>query len=503
MPKSVSCHGTMSEPEYYFVTNSSSGGGRDEQALSKCRSHAVKRALHQQRLQREQQLDNFRVITAVPPIRKDGSARRRPKKDQRAEGSSQRGSVATAAPPSQTSRSRVVLSPGRPISPNVLDPFGTLAVDSARLQFFLRQEIAQQATEPICSVGDLAFQNFRRIFRCGFEDPALLNAIMLAMALAHSGSVDRECLEYQSKALTFVGRQIHSPERGTREATMGAILLLAGVDARLGNRAQVEVHMRGLHDLLSSCVASATVLSHGIKRAIFWQDLNASIMTGSKRYTDHETFAELFWRRDPLLPSIYTFPPGFSVIRHLMSEGLITTFEDILGLQLLREHADGPEPWDVVAFMHIDNAQAWIESRLWQRTPSERTTLLDCCRLAAYLCTFWLFVEIWGGVTSSVSTHVSTQLAQKLQQASDWPVCLDWEGRHELLAWVLFVGGCFSPNSLLRSEYTALLHGTYSDILQPWFRDWEALLQVLQRFIWSQKVFGSRAQVFWEECRLA
>lgn len=57
---------------------------------------------------------------------------------------------------------------------------------------------ARQSTEPIFSIADdVAFQNFRCVFRCGLEDPALLNAFMLALAFAASGGdMTRECLEY-------------------------------------------------------------------------------------------------------------------------------------------------------------------------------------------------------------------------------------------------------------------------------------------------------------------
>lgn len=91
---------------------------------------------------------------------------------------------------------------------------------------------ARQSTEPVVNIADdIAFQNFRSVFRCGLEDPALLNAIMLTLSFAASGGdMTRECLEYATRAVGFVGVRLSHPERATTDATVGAILLLAGVD---------------------------------------------------------------------------------------------------------------------------------------------------------------------------------------------------------------------------------------------------------------------------------
>lgn len=91
---------------------------------------------------------------------------------------------------------------------------------------------ARQAPEPVFSVAeDLAFQNFRSVFRTGFVDPALLNAVMLSFAFAVTGgSIDRECLEYQGQAISYIRKKISSLGEATSESTIGAILLLTGVE---------------------------------------------------------------------------------------------------------------------------------------------------------------------------------------------------------------------------------------------------------------------------------
>jgi hypothetical protein len=91
---------------------------------------------------------------------------------------------------------------------------------------------ARQAPEPVFSIAEeLAFQNFRAVFRTGLVDPALLNAVMLSLSLAVTGgTVDQECLGYQGKAIHYIRQKMSSLDEATSESNIGAILLLAGVE---------------------------------------------------------------------------------------------------------------------------------------------------------------------------------------------------------------------------------------------------------------------------------
>lgn len=134
---------------------------------------------------------------------------------------------------------------------SALDPFQTLAVDSSRLQALLGNcklllvvwiplskaynkwaVKARQAPEPVFSVvGELAFQNFHAVFRTGLVDPALLNAVMLSFAFAVTGgSINRECLGYQGQTISHIRERMSCLDEATSESTIGAILLLAGVE---------------------------------------------------------------------------------------------------------------------------------------------------------------------------------------------------------------------------------------------------------------------------------
>jgi hypothetical protein len=139
------------------------------------------------------------------------------------------------------------------LAAGALDPFQTLAVDSSRLQTLLGNckllllvaetdldrltinngsDKARKAPEPVFSVAEeLAFQNFRSVFRTGLVEPALLNAVMLSFVFAVTGgSINRECLKYQGQAISHIREKMSSLNEATSESTIGAILLLAGVE---------------------------------------------------------------------------------------------------------------------------------------------------------------------------------------------------------------------------------------------------------------------------------
>ncbi|KAL2698140.1 hypothetical protein AAEP93_010850 [Penicillium crustosum] len=129
----------------------------------------------------------------------------------------------------------------------------------------------QQFTEPVFSVADeLVLQNFRSVLRKGLDDNALLSAVMLTFLFTvTAGMTSRECLEYQNKALSSIRQRMSSPDKAATESTIGAILLLAGIEAQLGMPHQVQLHMGAIQLILDVCQRKRVYLSDDIKRAIF------------------------------------------------------------------------------------------------------------------------------------------------------------------------------------------------------------------------------------------
>ncbi|KAF2491838.1 hypothetical protein BU16DRAFT_129786 [Lophium mytilinum] len=452
--------------QYHFISIKNLNDTNDRKARRIARSHAVTRGLEKKRKLQQQSGHNFFAVSFENNLSRPVSERKR--------------------------RQTLVAAP-LSLSADAPDPFQMLAAESPRLQALHSQHKAQQTAEPVFSLSDeLVLQNFRSVLRTGRDDHALLSAFMLTFAFAvTTSSIDRQYLGYQNEALSSIRQRMSSPDRATSESTLGAILLLAGVEARLGMPRQVQLHMGAIQQLLDVCRRKGVYLSDGIKRAIFWSDLNASVLTGSSRVVDHTTFSALLWHRDKSSPNFYILPPGFQSQSYLLSDEFVEVLKDISALQCIRDSTFfGTE--DVISMARVDNHQASIQSRLVSLP--NRSSISECCHLAAYLCSTMLRCKLWRA--STIPSHLSLQLLCKLQQAN---YDLLWDDRPDLLAWLLHIGGAFAPTGTIRSDYVVLLHSNRSTRLQGLYTSWPELLAILKQFIWSDSAFMSQVKAFWEE----
>ncbi|KAI1111627.1 hypothetical protein F5Y14DRAFT_453860 [Nemania sp. NC0429] len=456
--------------QFQFISIQTPNDARDRATAHLARSHAAKQALQKKRKRQQEMGAHFRVMT---PQDKPGT----PAKTEMAAGP-----VAGTAAVSLHSPSA-----------GALDPFYTLAVDSSRLQTLLGDYKARLAPEPVFTMTEkLAFQNFGSVFQMGLVDPTLVSAIMLSFAFSVAGGqINRECLAYQDQAISHIRERIGSPTEATSESTLGAILLLAGVEARRGMTSHVQLHMGGVRSLLDVCENKGIPLNGAIKRAIFWQDLNSSVLAGSSRIVDHTTFSELRWTRDPSPPDYFRLPPGFRIRSHTLPLEFVEILEDLHALQCIR---DAPllREFDVAASAQINNHAASIQSRLMGLP--DLVPVLSCCRLAAYLCSVTLCCKIWCALV--IPPHVSSQLLRKLQHASNDRV---WDDHPDLLLWLLYVGGAFAPAGAVRAEYAMLLRLNNTTRFGGLYYSWPEVLKAMKRFIWSEKAFMSYFQEFYKE----
>lgn len=309
--------------------------------------------------------------------------------------------------------------------------------------------------------------------------------------------------------------------------------------------------MNAVQQILVVNQSQAVYLTDGIKRAIFWyvlkrqvivqrrkltrifrQDLNSSVMAKSKRIVDHTTFPELQWRRNPLTPSDFVLQAGFQAVSHLFTREFIEVLEDIHALQCIRDSSHVAAS-DAVSMAQIDNHQASIQSRLVNMP--ETSGFVDCCRLGAFLCSAVLRCKLWPASMLSVSvpqtfnayvlslayqialffahtyqmrlTHgcpadfakqpfLSTRLLHQLQKSSSDPM---WDAHSDIVVWLLVVGGAFTSEKSVRSHYIALLRSHYSTRCVRRYQSRKQLLEILRRFIWSEKGFLSQVVSFLKE----
>ncbi|KAI0487346.1 hypothetical protein F4859DRAFT_252095 [Xylaria cf. heliscus] len=258
---------------------------------------------------------------------------------------------------------------------------------------------------------------------------------------------------------------------------------------------QVQLHMGAVRLLLQICQTEGVYLTGGIKRAIFWQDLNSSVLTGSNRIVHHTTFSELQWTRDSLPSSFFRLSPGFQRRSQFFTEEFIEILEDLHALQCVRNSPPFTK-YDVAMMASINNHTAFIQSRLVNLLDLSPVT--SCCRLAAYLCSAMLCCKVWCPLV--IPPHISSQLLRELQQANNDAI---WDDHPDLLLWLLYIGGAFTSAGAVRSGYIALLRSNNAYRFLGLYESWPKSLGTLKQFPWSEKAFMTHFKAFWEETSIS
>lgn len=130
---------------------------------------------------------------------------------------------------------------------------------------------------------------------------------------------------------------------------------------------------------------------------------------------------------------------------------------------------------DSTSIIHMDNYQAWVESRLYSHflAADENNEIVICCILTLYLCPYMLFTEIWAG--HFIPSHISAKLLRVLRQARRDVL---WEDHKDALLWCTVVGGTFAQLGVTRSEYILLLHQSGYYTLPSDWKETESFLGI-------------------------
>lgn len=153
-----------------------------------------------------------------------------------------------------------------------IDPFETLPVNASRLTALLHLQSSQHAGEPVFS---LRSRNdcrvFYKVFDAGLQDAALANALCLTLKFAaNDHALDKECIDYYARSIRQISRKLSDPPQAASVNTLGAVLLLIGIEGRLGNQTAAQAHLHGVEQIMSLCNERGVLLGHSIKRAAFW-----------------------------------------------------------------------------------------------------------------------------------------------------------------------------------------------------------------------------------------
>lgn len=93
-------------------------------------------------------------------------------------------------------------------------------------------------------------------------------------------------------------------------------------------------------------------------------------------------------------------------------------------------------------------------------------------------------------------SHVSQHLLRSLQRSNDDPF---WKDDPELVIWMLHMGGSFSPKGTIRSEFKTLLQNNHASRFSGMHGSSAELIEVMKRFIWSEKAYRAQVEEFWKE----
>lgn len=207
---------------------------------------------------------------------------------------------------------------------------------------------------------------------------------------------------------------------------------------------------------------------------------------------------------------------------HELPEDFVEVLKDIHALQCVQD-ISGYSCQNPVEMLRVDNQQASIGSRLVDLPKLSAFT--EACYLAAYLSACMLCRKVWRHSVMPVSgrsarrpsisrawryhssftqitliitiqSHVSRQLLLKLQESNDDQL---WDDHPDLLAWMLHVGGSFSPRGTIRSGYKTLLRSNYVLRFGRMYASLPELVELLSQFIWSEKAYRSQVEEFWKE----
>lgn len=390
-------------------------------------------------------------------------------------------------------------------SAGLLDPFGTLPGSPERLRSLIRHESAQDAGEPVISIGNAGkflFLGMDTVFAGALSDPALFHSLSLILALAANMNMpNTECLSHRGAILASLGERMKDPQRASQVSTLSAMLLLIGYEYRIdgSNASSIAMHIRAVDSILKMNRKNNTVVPNAMKRALFWQDLFSCLFAGTMRFFSHKDFPELRHdrSRSPVVLTKHEIP-GFIIFNDYFRPDFTTVLEDLNALCAEVDYCYhiGEPP---IAKIEIDNAQAWIESRLIdllsnKPAVSAEDTIYEASILAAFLSTYKLSTVIWQGCF--IPEYVAGRIVGLLSRLSN---ISHWDTESELLTWLLFIGGGLAVRADTRSYCAKLILGPFDQKIGHLHQSWESTKMVLRKFPWSKYIIEPRAFSFWAE----
>lgn len=249
--------------------------------------------------------------------------------------------------------------------------------------------------------------------------------------------------------------QAYQNTRQIAISTIGAVLLLKVASYKLRDTYQHDIHTKGVEAILR--VSGRGILPENLQRAIFWQDLYASVLVRSqRRFKDFMTYEDF-----DSLP-FQTLPVGFSRVKSHLPRELHQCIVDVIRFDNERREI-ALQTWSH-RYRRLDGLQASIESRLEEMTRvcRESSPLAEAVRLATLFWCYCTWMEVWNDPL--VPCAILRQMLDVLERSlSSLRSALIWQHHADVLHWLLYL---VRDITLIENRHTRQIAPRYHELLQ-------------------------------------
>ena len=265
---------------------------------------------------------------------------------------------------------------------------------------------------------------------------AFMNALLFSiLQTIHKGNTTFTALTLRGRALRNLQNSLLAMPKSLTHAEVGAVLVLHGAAYRWkdyeGHKAHSSalMYVRGCHTTSTPCLTPLGM------RAMFWQELTASLVLRSTWQAGGLDMPQVHWRRESPAPRLQSsLPIGFVNHADILPLTIRDCVEDILEM---RETINALDLLQHANSLHIDNMLASIESRLgWGRPEyGPPGSVAECVRLALLITCFLSFSEVWANslIPSRLSENLLDRLTSSMQD-------VEWVSRRDMQLWCVLAG---------------------------------------------------------------
>ena len=332
-------------------------------------------------------------------------------------------------------------------APVYLHPFATLAAQHVdlsvdRLDALFKSDAFRYAAEPLFDTRHVDSPlSMQAVFPTCVDDPAFHHAVCYSILQTYNrGRFTLEQSHIKGKTISALNKSITSGSQALLSSSTAAILILKTTAYKWEDRASHELHSQGLMKAIQCGKVQLTPIA---LRAIFWQDLFASVLMSAPRRMTHSVLPnQVLWQRTRGM--LRPIPTGFVRHRAVFPDELLDCVLDVKELQAAAANCPDEQ---AQKYTRLDTMQADIESRLAFQTQACRDfgTVAAATRLAIFIITYAAWMETWN--SSYVPGKLAEQLLNTLEPSLSGESVFGpeersdvWSTRRDLQLWLLFIG---------------------------------------------------------------